>query len=213
MKEKLKRLLERRAHGRNLLTFEFGPLPLKNVNHIHVTYVLGEIVLIQHFLAAQATQLTACLLLHLLNLWLSMKDKAEASELSTDKLAVWVYHGFELFLFAVGCTANWRFMLSHAIFSYIVPFFFYGVQKVLWHITVYRRNAPNWLCECTLAVCMGITFLPFGFLFALVMIYPIVIWWFDILLLILYLVMAMPLMATFEEEEGNLFEFAFGLRC
>jgi len=58
---------------------------------------------------------------------------------------------------------------------------------------------------------MSITFFPCCLLLAFLLAYPVGVWWLEILSMVFYFAVIMPLITAFEAEEGNLFKFAFGL--
>ncbi|MBP3284778.1 MAG: hypothetical protein J6M02_04700 [Clostridia bacterium] len=200
-------LKSRVSRGWELLCLEDGCV--KNINHIHVTYVLGEILLLWMLFPEKVWPLTFCLLFHLMNFLLGISDKANAVDANAKNAAIMVYWTLEIFIFLVGCVADWRLILFHEAASYIVPLFFFGLQTELLRVWFSERKIPNSIRGIAWFLCLVITLIPYSILCTLLLIVSGIWWQIKLIFLILYLVIGMPLMIEFEDSEENLFEFAF----
>lgn len=199
----------RLSNGWNVLSFETQKL--KNINYFHVTYVIAEFLLVCWFAPKKFHLLAFCLLLHLLNLLLNLDDKAKFENVDDKKLTVRVYWGLEIFIFCLGCSANWQLMLLHEMTSYLAPLLVIGVQHVLLRVWYTERKIPKEIRVVSWFLCMVVTFMPYGLLIALLLCYPGIYWVIKVVFLAFYLLVAIPLMVEFEDSEENLFEFAFGI--
>lgn len=202
-------LRSRISAGWDVLSLETQKL--KNINHFHVTYVIGEFLLVCSMTLEKNRNLLAfCLLLHLFNILLNLDDYAKMNTAEEKRFTVKVYWGLELFIFCLGCTANWKLMLLHEVTSYLAPLFVIGVQYIFLRVFYTERNIPQAVRVSVWFLCLTVTYMPYAFLVAFILYFQGVHWTLKWLFLLFYLMIAMPLMTEFEDSECNLFEFAFG---
>ena len=144
-------LYSRIVRGWRLLLLQTGEV--RNINYMHVTYVLGEMLLVWYFCTESIGMLTVCLLLHLFNFLVSLKDKARLAMIEDKRFIVRAYWGIEFVILFAMFVRNWQFALFHSVTSYLAPLFVLGVQNELLRIYFSSRRLPNFLRRFVVMAC------------------------------------------------------------